>query len=289
MNKKLSLRAKSIFFIQLSNLLFAGTAVFISLLSGKFDGYFSSFSRFLVGALFGFAQLAVLRRPFKIVRFKPWLGRGIFGALGMVLYYLSISLGSAGRASLFNNSFPLFVALIAIFLFRDRVRLSTLGGLLLSFVGVALVLWDGVKSSALADIVGLASGIIAAASYHFNKQASQTEDPIVIYLGVCFAGMIATAFSLPQLVRLDALSALLLILAGLGAYFAQLAITVGLRDIDTTEGSVHTFMKIPLTVLASWLLLSEKLSPRFIFGSTILLCGLFLDKLIPQRRMNVSK
>jgi drug/metabolite transporter (DMT)-like permease len=273
-------RAKSIFFLQLSNVLFAITAIFISLLSPQFDGYFTSFCRFLVGALLGFSQLALTKKPFKVVRLKPWLGRGIFGAIGMVLYYVAISLGTPGRASLLNNTYPIFVALIAIFIMRDKVKPCTVIGLLLAFGGVALVLWDGAKVSLMADLIGLCSGTVAAVSYHFNKKASQTEDPIVIYLGVCLVGLLATAFSVPQALRLNWASAALLILAGMGGYFAQIAITIGLRDIDTTEGSVHTFVKIPLTVIAGWLVLSDPITARFILGTTLLLVGLLLDQFI---------
>lgn len=277
-------RARSIAYIQLSNLLFAATAVCIGYLGGKFDGYFTSLCRFLVGAAIGLGGLALAKRPFRINRLKPWLGRGVFGSLGMVLYYLAIVLGSPGRASLLNNSYPVFVAIIAIFILRARVRLATVGGILVSFAGIALVLWDGSKSSFPADAAGLASGIVAAVSYHFNKKASQTEDAVVIYLGVCFVGILGTAFSAGQFARLDWVSALLLLAAGLGGYFAQIAITLGLRDIDATEGSVHTFLKIPMTSLGGFLMLSEPLSLRFFAGTLLIFLGLFLDRLLPERR-----
>lgn len=276
-------RLKSLFFIHLSNVLFAVTAILISMLSGSFDGYFTTFSRFLVGVFIGFGQLAVTRTPFKITRFKPWLGRGIFGALGMTLYYVSIALGSPGRASLFNNSFPIFVAIIAICFLGQKVRAATVAGILVSFAGVALVLRDGSAANLAGDAIGVASGILAGISYHFNKRASQTEHPVVIYLGVCLVGLIANAFALPQAVHLDVRSAILLVLAGFGAYYAQIAITIGLRDIDTTEGSVHTFVKIPLTILGGALFLGDRISLRFVAGTTLLLAGIFLDK-IPEKK-----
>jgi drug/metabolite transporter (DMT)-like permease len=283
MRKTLS-RTRSIFFIHLSNLLFTATAIFISLLSSSFDGYFTSLSRFLIGGLFGFAHLAAAKRPFKIVRFKPWLGRGIFGAVSMTLYYVAIALGTSGRASLFNNTFPIFVALIAIFILRDAVKRATIAGLLLAFSGVAFVLWDGSKVSLMADLAGLSSGILAGASYHFNKAASRTEDPVVIYLSVCFVGILLNAFALPQLIRMDGQSALLLVLAGLSAYFAQIAITVGLRDIPTTEGSVHTFVKIPLTVIAGWFILGDRITARFVAGTCLLVVGLVVNQFGTARR-----
>lgn len=271
-------RAQSIFYLQISNVFFAATAVCVSLLSDRFDGYFTSFCRFLVGLAIGLVELAARKRPFKIVRFKPWLGRGIFGAAGMILYYVSIALGSPGRASVFNNSFPLFVALIAVVVLREEVRAATVAGLLLAFSGIALALWDGAAVTLIADATGIASGFIAGISYHFNKRASRTEDPIVIYLGVCIVGLAATAFALPQAVNLDLLSVPLLVLAGAGAYVAQICITIGLRDIPTTEGSVHTFAKIPLTVVAGMIFLGDSITVRFIAGTALLIVGLFLNQ-----------
>jgi drug/metabolite transporter (DMT)-like permease len=271
--------ARSIFYIHLSNVLFAATALFVALLPDRFDGYFASFSRFLIGLVFGFANLAALRKPFKVVRLMPWLGRGIFGSVSMTLFYVAIALGTSGRASLFNNSFPIFVALIAIVILRDAVRFNTIAGLVLSFVGVALVLWDGANVSPMADLAGLASGILAGASYHFNKAASRTEDPIVIYLGVCFVGLALNAFALPQIMSLDGVSAVILVFAALSAYFAQITITKGLRDIPTTEGSVHTFVKIPLTVLAGWIILGDRITGRFVAGTCLLIGGLILNQL----------
>jgi len=278
-------RARSIFFLHLSNLLFAGTALALGSLSDRFDGAFTSFCRFAVGALIGFGQLAAYRRPFRVERLGPWLGRGIFGSAGMTLYYVAIALGTPGRASLLNNSFPLFVGLIAIFVLREEVRASTVAGLLVAFSGIALVLWDGSRFSLIADLVGLSSGILAGVSYHFNKAASRTEDPIVIYLGVCFVGLAVNAFSVPAgLSVLDPAAAALLALAGLGGYAAQIFITIGLRDIPTTEGSVHTFAKIPLTVLAGWLLLGNGISARFVVGTALLIAGLILNQLRPKSR-----
>ncbi|HPA11040.1 MAG TPA: DMT family transporter, partial [Treponemataceae bacterium] len=224
---KLRTKAESLLYIHLSNICFAATAILISALSADFDGWFTALARFAVGAVLGFSQLGATRTPFKIVRIKPWIGRGLFGAVAMILYYISIAMGNPGRASLFNNSFPIFVAIISIAALREKVRLTTIAGILLAFTGVAFVLWDGTGMSVIGDAAGIASGFIAAISYHFNKRASQTEHPIVIYLGVCFVGILAAAFSAPQILAMDPLSALLLVLAGAGAYAAQIFITIG--------------------------------------------------------------
>lgn len=282
---ELRTKAESLIYIHLSNICFAATAILISALSSDFNGWFTAFARFAIGALLGFSQLGATKTPFRIIKLKPWLGRGLFGAIAMTLYYISIALGNPGRASLFNNSFPIFVAIISIVALREKVRISTVAGVFLAFTGVAFVLWDGTGMSFIGDAAGIASGFLAGISYHFNKRASQTEHPIVIYLGVCFVGLLTTAFAFPQAFSIDPRSALLLVLAGAGAYAAQIFITIGLRDIPTTEGSVHTFMKIPLTVVAGYLFLDNPITLRFVAGTALLLVGLFLNDRTPQLPM----
>lgn len=289
MNTKKS-HLSSILYIHLSNISFAATAIVISVLSSQYSGWFTTFARFFIGTILGISQLAITKTPFTVVRFKPWIGRGIFGSLGMTLYYLSISLGTPGRASLFNNSFPIFVAVIALVFLHESVRKTTIAGIIMAFVGVAFVLWDGSGINLTADLVGVASGFLAGISYHFNKRASQTEHPIVIYLGVCFVGLLFTAFSIRQGESLTLPSLALLLIAGLGAYAAQITITIGLRDIPTTEGSVHTFVKIPLTVIAGAIFLDNPITPRFIIGTALLFVGLFLNQLVLRpHRHTVAK
>lgn len=269
--------------IHLSNILFAATALLIALLSQSRGGYYTSFARFLVGTLLAFSHLALHKKPFVIHRKKPWIGRGIFGALAMTLYYVSIDLGTAGRASLFNNSFPIFVAIIAIAFLKEPVFPVTILSIIIAFAGVALVLADGSRGNVLADIAGLASGMIAGLSYHFNKKASMTEDPVIIYLGVCLVGMLFNAHSLFPLSPPNPSELVILALAGLGAYWAQVAITAGLRDIDTTRGSIHTFFKIPLTIAGGIIFFSNTVTLRFIAGSILLVTGILLDRLVRIR------
>lgn len=283
MNKKRT-KFESLLFIHISNLCFASTAILVSMLSSQFDGWFTALARFAIGGVLGFSQLAISKKNFHIVRIHPWLGRGLFGALAMILYYLSISLGSPGRAILFNNSFPIFVAIISIFALKEKIKTTTIAGIVFAFAGIAFVLWDGTGMNLVADMAGIASGFLAGISYHFNKRASQTEHPEVIYLGVCFVGILATVFSWPQVLSITPKAAILLVFAGIGAYAAQITITMGLRDIPTTEGSVHTFAKIPLTVLAGWLILDDALTIRFILGTALLIAGLFLNGRRPTNK-----
>ena len=287
--KKQNSYGRSLAYIYLSNILFAATALIISLLSKEFDGYFTTFSRFAAGLVIGLVQLAVTKTPIKVSNYKPWIGRGIFGSLAMMLYYVSISTGSPGRATFFNNTFPIFVAIIAIVFLKDKVRIATIIGILIAFVGMYLVLSDDKSSTVTANIIGISSGFFAGISYHFNKKASLTEHPTVIYLGVCIVGLVMTGFSIPQAVNLNLSSVIILILAGAGAYFAQIALTIGLLDIPITAGSIHTLVKIPLTSLGGLIFFRDPITVGLVAGIVLLFTGIFFDRLIKLRNKELSQ
>jgi drug/metabolite transporter (DMT)-like permease len=270
--------AKAVLLIHASNVFFAFSSYFVKLASKAVDGWFSSLARFVVGGAIGLITLAAIRKPFKVNRFGVWAGRGLFGAVSMVLYYFSISLGSAGRATLLNATYPVFVAIIEILFLKKRPRAGILAGIAVSTVGAFLVLWDGAKITPLGDGLGLLSGIVAGLSLHFNKKASETEDSIVIYLGVCLVGVLCCGFSAPRAIGLKPLIGLALLMVGATAYYGQVAITSGLRELGATEGSLISYLKVPIAILISWAFLGERISLRFLAGTALILGGLFLDR-----------
>jgi drug/metabolite transporter (DMT)-like permease len=249
-------------------------------------------------------MMAVRRKPLKVNKFGPWIWRGILGAVGMVLYYLSIDLGTAGRASLLNNTYPLFVALISAVVLRKRFGWPVLAALALSFLGVGVIFREsvmamihswigGAAASAgaeggtglfVSDILGLASGVIAGGSFLLNKKASETEDPVVIYLGVCLVGCFVCAFSAGQARFLDAASVVASFLAALTAFLGQVTITAGLRDLPATEGSLISYLKIPITILIAWIFLGEPMGWGFIAGTLLISVGLLIERMWPLIR-----
>jgi len=103
---KLRTKAESLVYIHLSNICFAATAILISALSPDYDGWFTAFARFAVGAMLGFSQLGATKTPFRIVKLKPWLGRGLFGAVAMILYLHFDITGNSGPGKPFQQQLP---------------------------------------------------------------------------------------------------------------------------------------------------------------------------------------
>jgi drug/metabolite transporter (DMT)-like permease len=86
-----------------------------------------------------YARFAYFRRP----AWKDIPGLLVAGSLGITIYNLALNYGetrvTAGSASLLISSTPIWAALLAMLILRERLTLAGWLGVLLSFAGVALI------------------------------------------------------------------------------------------------------------------------------------------------------
>lgn len=86
-----------------------------------------------------YARFAYFRRP----AWKDIPGLLVAGSLGITIYNLALNYGetrvTAGSASLLISSTPIWAALLAMLILRERLTIAGWLGVLLSFAGVALI------------------------------------------------------------------------------------------------------------------------------------------------------
>lgn len=277
--------------IFLSCIFFAISAVLVKFVSNQFNSYFVSLFRFIVGIILGFAVLILTKQKFKVQNRFSWILRGITGFISMVLYYLAIEMTSSGRATLLNNMYPVFVLLFGVLFFKEQVDKKSILGLVLCLLGVFVVFYDGNHYSLLGDAIGVLSGIIMGAATHYTKESSQNEHPAIVYLSPCFMGLLLIPFSFRETTKMDPYSFILLFIIGLASFLAQLFMTDGYKYISATEGSMISYLKIPITIIFSSFL-GEKLGWKFFIGTLLVLLGLYLNivpKKIPTTKIKNSE
>ena len=121
-------------------------------------------------------------------RFPAWRdvpGLVLAGSLGITFYNLALNYGetrvTAGSASLLVSSTPIWAALLAMFLLRERLTVFGWIGVLLSFAGVALIAsgeGEGIHLAPQALIIlgaALAWGVYIVIQKHFLGRYSALE------------------------------------------------------------------------------------------------------------------
>lgn len=249
----------------------------------------------------GIAALFLL--PFLFWRGKFPLLRRRAGALFMLgvvnsglpftLWALALLTMSAGMASIFNATTPLFTAVIAALWLRDRLTPAQILGLLVGFLGVVGLVWGkgGLPSGADFPAVGASLGatLLYGIGVNFAKKHLTGLDPLVLSGGSMLG---AALFLLPGAVLtwpaasppLEAWVGALL----LGVLCSGVAYLLFFRLIDAVgpARAVAVTYLIPVFGMG-WgtLFLNEVVSARMIGGALAILLGTALTTglIVPPR------
>ncbi len=125
----------------------------------------------------------------------PGLIAGIFTACDHSFWSLSLSYTSVANAMLFNYIAPLWVALFAALIWKEKLRLAFWAGLILVLGGMALVITSGMRGSRQfnpGDLLAIASSIFYA-GYFLAAQRGRERLPTLTFIWlVAAAGSLGT-------------------------------------------------------------------------------------------------
>ena len=90
------------------------------------------------------------------------IGRSLCGVTYLCLFYLAVRLVPLVNAVLLQNTVPLFIPILAFFLFRKKITLRVSMTMIVGFIGVVLVLDPGKGFLRPGDLLALSAGFISA-------------------------------------------------------------------------------------------------------------------------------
>ncbi len=209
---------------------------------------------------------------------------GLFFALDLVLWNMSLLITSAATATLLANNAPLWVGLATLLIFRERLPVNFWIGMVVAIGGMLLILGSDVLQQlhvGYGDALAIGASLAYAAYLLTTQQARATLDTMrfmslsvgtsaVLLLALCLIlGMPLTGYSQQSWVALVGLG-LISQLAG------WLAVNYALGHIRAAVASVSLLGQPVLTALFSMPLLGEYLSVPQIIGGTCVLAGIYL-------------
>jgi drug/metabolite transporter (DMT)-like permease len=248
-----------------------------------------SLGRLLVGALtLGVAVAArgEVVRP----RARDWPALATIGLLWFGLYNVALNAGErrvdAGTAAMLIQLSPVLVAVLAAVFLRERATPALAVGLLVASIGVAVISLS-TSPSGDRDPVGVLLCLVAAASYAVSLVV---QKPLVARLPAlqvtwiaCTVGAVACLPFTAQLVDEAgaATPADLGWVAFLGVFPTAVAFTTyayALRHMSAGNLSVTTYLVPVITVLMSWVVLSEAPPPLAYVGGALCLLGVAVTR-----------
>ena len=122
--------------------------------------------------------------------------RGLVGTIAIVLYFLGIRGAGAALATLLQNTYPVFTALLAVTVEGERLSRRLLGALALNLVGVTAIVVPGLQLGAAftrGAICSLLAAMLSSVAVTAAARLRRTESATLITLYFMATGAVVTA------------------------------------------------------------------------------------------------
>ncbi len=250
--------------------------------------------RFAIASVILLSLLWVRERNFSIP--KGDLGRFVVIALVgntlcQIFFITGIARTTANNSSLILATTPIFVVIFNLFLGTEKVRKTVLGGVILSFIGINLIVFGREKPLMLTDqnLVGdllILAGTICWSTYTvLSKPLLKRCTPLKLTsLTMAMGTPFLFVASIPSLSAQNWSSVSTQGWLSL-AYSSWLATAIsyviwytGVNRIGSARTSLYYNLITVIGVAVAWILLSESMTPTQIAGACLILISLYLAR-----------
>ena len=210
------------------------------------------------------------------------IAAGFFFAGDLAVWHWSIVLTSVANSTLLANLAPIFVALAAWLLFRQRLRGKFLLGLAIALTGMAMLIGGDFQLRGK-ELIGDALGVVTAMFYAgYQMTVTKLRARVATSTIMAWTGLITAIILLPvalasgeQLLPVSAMGWIKLIgLALISQVAGQSLIAYAMAHLPATFSSVGLLFQPVMATLFAWLLLGEAVSVLQLAGGFTVLVGI---------------
>ncbi|MFL5777614.1 MAG: DMT family transporter [Chloroflexota bacterium] len=217
----------------------------------------------------------------------------VLGTIGFAIYQILWTAGlqsiSAGDSALLIATTPVMTALIAAAIGADVLTPARLGGALLSFAGVALVIAGGpglaLSASLLGDVLTLLAAACWAIYTSFGVPILRRHSPLRTTAWSVTFGAIALAplglFQLAEVAPVPVDAAIVLAIlysATLAAGVANVVVFHGVKLLGPTRITAMQFLVPAIAVVLAAVILHEPIRLAQIVGGAVILAGVAIAR-----------
>ncbi len=155
------------------------------------------FFRNIVGVLF--IVYSIKRRPLERKgggKMPLLLFRGIVGTLSLYMLFYSIQVLGLGRASTYQYTYPIFLALFSWLLVGESLNTKEWSAIFIGFVGILFIFKPDLSMSLKDHSLGLGNAILTAVSYLSIRQLGHVYDVRAIILSFMLSGIVMPIISM---------------------------------------------------------------------------------------------
>jgi len=221
---------------------------------------------------------------------KLLLARGMTGSLALICVYYAVTTLPLAEATLLQYTYPVFTALLAFFLLKEKIQRSTLLCIVLSLLGLVVMVMPNLSVTSGATLpwfsvfVALLGALGSALAYVIVKRLSTTEDSSVI---IFYFPLIALPLSLTLLgddfVMPNTEALLLLLFVGIFTQIGQVGITKAMQSEVATKVTAFSYVQVVFSIIFGFIIFNEVPSAWTLSGGALIIIGALINVFASKR------
>jgi drug/metabolite transporter (DMT)-like permease len=230
------------------------------------------FFRSFLGLIFTTGYMLSKKISFVGTHHRFLLSRGFFGFCALSLHFLTIAHMPLGTAVTLNYTAPIFTAILAVLLLKERPNSVVLVMTIVSFVGVWLLVGPGSVGNTFYAALALFSGILVSFVTLSIRAMRNLESPLTIIFYFVAISTLLTAPFMPSVFIWPSAREWLAVLAiGVATFYAQIWLTVALHHSPATLVSPFSYFTPVFSFLFGLIFWNEKVATSIIIGAVLII------------------
>ena len=276
----------SIRFMFLATLFFAAIQAFVKYLDG-YSVYQILFFRSIITALFCIGYLK--SKGISLIGNNQTLLflRSLFGCISMVFFFITVQQIPLGASVSLKYLSPIFTAIFAIIILKERVLPVQWLFFLAAFGGVVLLKGFDLRIDTWSLIIGIAGAAFAGLVYTIIRKIGNSEHPMVIVnYFMTFSAIITGALMIPFWKNPTPIAWLLLFAIGSLGYFAQVFMTKALQSEAASRTIQVKYVELVFSLVIGFLWFGETYNLLSFLGIILIIVAMLLNISIKNNKKN---
>ena len=219
-------------------------------------------------------------------RFPVHLSRAVMHLGGQMCWMYAIGALTLATVFAIEFTFPVWVALLAMFFLGERMNRGRVVMLASGFIGILVILGPGLGEFHPAALVMLLGSLFYAGNMIMTKRLAATDSPWAVVFWMSVVQLPVTLLAaLPQWVMPQRSDIPWIIAIGLGSFVAHYSIMRAMKLGDASLVVPIDFVRLPLIALVGALFYNEPLQVSIFVGAGIIFAGTFYSLSRESRKL----
>lgn len=244
------------------------------------------FFRALVSLVISYAMLRQQRVPVWGHNKPILIARGVAGVLALLCYFQTVKILPLAGAVTLQYLSPIFTAVLAIFIVKEKITPRQWVGFAIAFAGVMVVKGFDNRFDTTGLLLGLAAALLAGLAYDMVRLLRTSEHPLVIVFYFPLIALPITAvlcffdWITPQGYEWG-----LMLLIGIFTQIGQVYMTKAIQIEPLSKVAPIKYAGMVYALLAGWFIFNETFGLWAIFGMLLVVAGVLLNILTKPKKL----